>query len=85
MTSFDALESLLSQLLSTGSPTMSAEERVEVQRFIDVGEYGLALETFVAIYVDEQRTPSPIVVDLVTQLASMMSMDVGRLLDRVPK
>ncbi len=62
---------------------LSDTERAEVQRFIDVGEYGLALETAVAIYCEEKKTPTAEVVDLIKRSAEIMAMDPAPLLEGI--
>lgn len=85
MSNFDEIESLLSQLLMAAAPVLSDAERAEVQRFVDVGEYGLALETAAAIYSEEKKIATAEVLDLIERLASVMSMDPVPLLAGVPK
>lgn len=85
MSNFDEIESLLSQLLMAAAPVLSDAERAEVQRFVDVGEYGLALETAAAIYSEEKKIATAEVVDLIERLAAAMSMDPIPLLERLPK
>jgi len=80
MSKFDEIESMLSQLLMAVAMEFSDSERTEVQRFIDVGEYGLALETAAAIYSEEEKTATAEVVDLIERLASEMSMDSALIL-----
>ena len=49
--------------------------KIEVQEFIDVGEYGLALDTLVDI-VDEEGKQVPLeVLSLVCELAEVMLLD----------
>lgn len=62
MSDFDETEFLLSELLRAAVPVLSDSERAEVQHFVDVGEYGLALETLVDIYAEEKRSVSADVV-----------------------
>jgi hypothetical protein len=45
MPNFDEVESLFSQLLAAFGPGLSESEHAEIRSFIDVGEYGLALQT----------------------------------------
>lgn len=85
MSNFDEIELLLSQLLMAAAPVLSDAERAEVQRFVDVGEYGLALETAAAIYSEEKKIATAEVVDLIERLAAAMSMDPVPLLERLPK
>ena len=84
MSNFDEIESLLSRLLMIAASVLSDAERAEVQRFIDVGEYGLALEAAAAIYAEEKKIATAEVVDLIERLAAAMSMDPVPLLG-VPK
>lgn len=85
MSNFDEIEALLSRLLMAATPVLSETERAEVQRFIDVGEYGLALETAAAIYSEEKKIATTEVVDLIERLAAEMFMDPVPLLERLPK
>jgi hypothetical protein len=41
---FEKIESLFAKLLEATMPALSSYEQEEVQRFVDAGEYGLALE-----------------------------------------
>ena len=84
MSNFDEIELLLSNLLTSASELMDSE-RAEIQKFIDVGEYGLALETAVDIYAEEKKIASAEVVALVERLAEAMSIDSASLLQRLPK
>ena len=85
MSNFDEIESLLSRLLMIAASVLSDAERAEVQRFIDVGEYGLALETAAAIYAEEKKIATAEVADLIERLAAAMSMDPAPLPEGVPK
>lgn len=85
MSNFDDIELLLSRLLSATASVLSEAERAEVQRFIDVGEYGLALETAVAIFVEEEKMATEEVARLVERLAEAMSLDPVPLMERLPK
>lgn len=85
MSNFDEIEALLSRLLMAATPVLSETERAEVQRFVDVGEYGLALETAAAIYSEEKKIATAEVVNLIERLAAAMSMDPVPLLERLPK
>jgi hypothetical protein len=82
MSNFDEIELLLSRLLVAATPVLSTADRTEVQRFIDVGEYGLALETAVAIYSEEKKIATADVLDLIERLASAMSMDPAPLIEQ---
>lgn len=83
MSNFDEIESLLSRLLMAAAPVLSDTERAEVQRFIDVGECGLALETATAIYSEEKKIATAEVMDLIERLALAMSVEPGPLLEAI--
>jgi hypothetical protein len=85
MSNFDLVESLLSNLLNASVGELSDAERAEVQAFIDVGEYGLALETTADIYAEEKKIPSTEVLSLIEQLAIAMSMAPESVLERLQK
>ena len=72
---FQSIENLLFQLLASVDKTFDPKEKEEVQDFIDVGEYGLALETFVDIVVEENKKILEVDLDLIKKLAVEMSMD----------
>jgi hypothetical protein len=55
---------------------LTASERSEIQHFIDVGEYGLALETAVGIYREENKSPSKEALVILDQLSDAMSIDL---------
>lgn len=85
MANFDQVEAQLSELLMNLCGVLSIAEQAEVRSFIDVGEYGLALETAVDILVEEKKDFPEDVLELIAALASAMSMDgallIGRLRD----
>ncbi len=82
---FDEVELLLSKLLEAAAPVLSESECAEVQSFIDVGEYGLALETAVDIFAEEKKIASAGVVTLISRLVDLMSLDSLQLLQRLPR
>jgi hypothetical protein len=83
MADFDEIEALFAKLLAVADRVLSQSEQTEVRKFIDVGEYGLALETAVDIFVEEGKKPSADVVSLIEQLAKAMSMEPGVLTKRL--
>lgn len=85
MSNFEEVELLFANLLVATSSVLSNAERTEIQKFIDVGEYGLALETAADIYVEEKKIASADVVTLFEKLAEAMSVEVVPLLQRLPK
>jgi hypothetical protein len=74
---FDEIERGLSLLIAS-DPVFSADGLV--QHFIDVGEYGIALETAVDIYANGRDSASPEIREIVCRLAELMEMDVSELL-----
>jgi hypothetical protein len=82
MTDFSKHERLFAELLSAAQ-VLSDSERAEIQHFIDVGEYGLALETAADIYVEEKKTASAEVLKLFEALANLMLMDSSSILAKV--
>lgn len=77
---FEKIESLFAKLLEATMPALSSYEQEEVQRFVDAGEYGLALEKTAAVYVEEKKFVSLEVIDLMKCLALAMSIDPSKLL-----
>jgi hypothetical protein len=67
-------------ILGTG---LSDAERNQVIEFIDVGEYGLALETIGEIFVESERTlPSKAYAEIMT-LVSMMGLTSSLFAERL--
>jgi hypothetical protein len=66
---------LFSELAVLEEAIFSAKERAEVDRFIRVGEYGLALETTVDICVEEGKEPSADFMAKVVELALALEMN----------
>lgn len=85
MSNFAIVESLFSDLLNASKGDLSDAECAEVRSFLDVGEYGLALETVVDIYAEEGKTPSAYAVSLIERLAIAMSMKLDAVLERLRK
>ncbi len=77
---FEELELLSLKLLELIVPNFSDSEVREVQEFIDVGEYLLALETFVAI-IEDSGMPLKIEVEAtIVRLADRMNVESEKLL-----
>ena len=85
MSNFEEIEILFSNFLAVAKPDLSDSECAEIQKFVDVGEYGLALETGVDIYIEEKKIASENVVALIDRLAVAMSMERSPLLKRLPR
>lgn len=83
MQDFNKIEMMFSDLLKTTLESMSDAERAEIQSFIDVGEYGLALETAVDIHAEEAKPPAEAFLHQVELLAVAMSMDEREVLKRL--
>ena len=75
MTDYQAIEDLLVQLLYFQKNVFDESESSEVQEFIDVGEYGLALDTFMDIVTEESKMISQDTLDLAKQSAVAMELD----------
>ena len=69
------IENLLLQLLASVDKAFNRQETEEVQRFLDVGEYGLALETFTDIVLEENKKITKADLCLIKKLATAMTMD----------
>ncbi|MEN5182082.1 MafI family immunity protein [Comamonas testosteroni] len=74
MSDSSIIESLFSRLLPALSDVFSPSEIAEVSVFVDVGEYGLALDTVVGIFVEEGKVAEEDVIFLVQSLATAMDL-----------
>lgn len=83
MNDFNLIESLFARLLSSLVGIFSESEIKEVQDFLGAGEYGLALDTVVDIYTEENKKADPAVISLVGDLATMMKLDQERYANRL--
>jgi hypothetical protein len=72
---YQQIEGLLEQLLELLKSVFSESEQSEVQDFINVGEYGLALETLVDVVQEEDKKISKEALRLIKKLCSLMSVD----------
>ena len=71
----DHIENLFKQLFHQVSNLFSTEELNEVNEFLDVGEYGLALETFIDIVVEEKKDIPAKACILIEELAVVMKIN----------
>lgn len=85
MTDFTKVENLFVDLFASSSANFSENEMQEVREFIDHGEYGLAIETFVDILKEEKKRPSQQQFDIIASIADAMSIDKGTLFRRLTK
>ena len=72
---YQSLESALTRLLNNPELPVSDNEKPEVQNYIDVGEYGLALECLVAIILEEKKKLSRDVLGEIEALALKMGIE----------
>ena len=68
------IERLLVTLLADLSGILSSAERAEVVQFIDVGEYGVALETLAALIVEEGKRVPLSIFEQIVDLADSMGL-----------
>ena len=64
----------LCAMLADLSSVLSSEERAEVIQFIDVGEYGVALETLAALIVEERKRIPVSIFEQIVNLADSMGL-----------
>ena len=83
MSDFSIVESLFSQLLPALNGVFSVSEIAEVSEFVDVGEYGLALDTAVDIFVEEGKVAGDEVIALVRLLATAMKLSTAEYSERL--
>lgn len=83
MTDFAKIESLFNQLLITLHNVFTAPEMSEVEEFVDVGEYGVALDTVVDIFIEEDKGVPSEVIDVVAKLASAMGLSSAEYVERL--
>jgi hypothetical protein len=70
------IESMFSELLYGPLSNLLSDECAEVKEFIDVGEYGIAPETLISIYLEERKLPDEDRRRIIDALAAEMSMDL---------
>lgn len=83
MSDFAIVESLFSRLLPALSGVFSVSEIAEVSEFVNVGEYGLALDTAVDIFVEEGKVAEDDVIVLVQSLATAMELPAAEYSERL--
>ena len=85
MSNYKEIELMFGNLLSQPASNLSNAEIEEVREFLDAGEYGIALRTFVAIFGEEYKIPTPAEFDIVKQLALAMCIDPDTLLAKMTR
>jgi predicted DNA binding protein len=71
---FEEIERRLELILDGLDKELSAAERNEVVHFIEVGEYGVALETLSALLTEEQKKLPAAVFSQIKDLAEAMGI-----------
>jgi hypothetical protein len=74
MPDFAIIEALFNKLFLALRDVFSASEIAEIADFVDVGEYGLALDTAVDIFVEEGKVATDDVIVLAEALAVAMKL-----------
>lgn len=80
---FAIVESLFGRLLSALNGVFSVSEIAEVSEFVDVGEYGPALDTAVDIFVEEGKVAEDELIVLVQSLATAMELPAAEYSERL--
>ena len=72
---YDELEAQLGSILLTLGSQLSFEESREVSHFLDVGEYGLALQTLTDLLIEERKKISIRTYNDVVSVAKHMGIE----------
>jgi hypothetical protein len=72
---YDELEARLGGILHTLGSQLSPEQSREVGHFLDVGEYGLALQTLADLLIEERKKISMSTYDDVVGAAKRMGIE----------
>lgn len=75
MNTFAETEASIRHLLQYLKPSFTDSEIAEVCQFLDVGEYGVALETLLFIATEEKKAISSKQYDLIDEIGRRMHMD----------
>ena len=79
---FVKVESLIRRLVDTLSE-FSQSEKEEVLSFVDVGEYGLAVETAYSIIIEENKPITRQAYELFVELVALMDLGNSVKLERL--
>ena len=74
MCDYDLIENLFANLIRLSDGIFREEEVKEVNEFIDAGEYGLALQTYRDIAIEESKIITGEAFAVVHQLAEAMKL-----------
>jgi hypothetical protein len=72
---YNELEAQLGSILHTLGSQLSPEESREVSHFLDVGEYGLALQTLTDLLIEERKKLSTRTYNDVVRVAKRMGIE----------
>lgn len=70
----EKLEARFRKLLEQMQPAFSRETLAEFKEYIEVGEYGLALDTAQWMYIKGNEKVSPEIFQIITELAETMQV-----------
>jgi hypothetical protein len=72
---FNEIEAQLESILLALGPELSPEESRQVSHFLDVGEYGLALQTLTDLLIEERKKISISTYNDIVGVANRMGME----------
>jgi hypothetical protein len=74
---FRLIEREIDLMLGSVKAEFTVEEEGEVRHFLDVGEYGLVLETFCDIAFERNKKLTGVKLGKIAELAQTMGLDEG--------
>lgn len=74
MCDYDIIQNLFKDLIRQSEAIFSKDEIREVSEFVEVGEYGLALETYRDLAIEESKTLSVSAFAVLIDLAEKMKL-----------
>lgn len=75
MTDSALVEQLFDDLLSKVDGLFSKEEIAEVQHFVDVGEYGVAIEAAISIITENNKSVTSMITNNIRHIVDSMEMN----------
>ena len=72
---FNDIEAQLESILRTLGPQLSPEDSQQVSHFLDVGEYGLALQTLTDLLIEERKKISTSTYNDIVRVAKRMGIE----------
>lgn len=73
---YKEIESSIYCLIGNSAPLFHESEFQEIVEYIEVGEYGLALETYIDICIEEQKKIPFELIEKCVEIARMMEMSI---------